>query len=44
MLNEIITISIRDDFNVPIAKIHSLEEYAAAVAESFLGKNSIPLN
>lgn len=39
MLNEIITISSKDDFNVPIAKIHSLEEYAVAVAESFHGKN-----
>jgi len=39
ILNEIIMISSRDDFNVPIAKIHSLDEYAAAVAESFHGKN-----
>lgn len=39
ILNEIITISSRDDFNVPIGKIHSLDEYAAAVAESFYGKN-----
>lgn len=37
MLNEIIEISGRDEFNVPIASTHALEDYAIAVGESIHG-------